>query len=322
MDKVRKGYLYTSSGPVPIHTKSFWRRLVEQRQLLVLILPFMMFVLVFNYLPIWGWLMAFQQFVPAKGIFGSRWVGLDNFREAFADPYFFNALKNTLFTSFLKITLGFISAIFLALMLNEVRRVVFKRVVQTISYLPYFVSWVVAANIVYMALSPSDGIINIALVKLGLLQNPISFLGDPKYFYGVVALSGVWKNVGWNAIIYLAAMTGIDPELYEAASIDGAGRIRRITAVTLPSIMPTIKILLVLNIGFLMNAGFEHVYLLSNPSNIDASRTLDVYIYTSALRTGRLSYGTALGVFNSTISIALIMVSNWISKKVDGYGIF
>ncbi len=297
-------------------------RLVEQRQLLVLILPFMVFVLVFNYLPIWGWLMSFQQFVPAKGIFGSKWIGLANFKEAFSDPYFYQALRNTLLTSVLKIALGFVSAIFLALMLNEVRRVAFKRAVQTISYLPYFVSWVVAANIVYMALSPSDGIINIALVKLGLVREAVPFMGDPKYFYGVVALSGVWKNVGWNAIIYLAAMTGIDPELYEAASIDGAGRIRRILAVTLPCIMPTIKILLVLNIGNLMNAGFEHVYLLSNPSNIDASRTLDVYIYTFALRTGRLSYGTALGMFNSTISITLILISNWISKKVDGYGIF
>lgn len=322
MASVRKDFLYSSAGPVPIHRKSFVRRLVEQRQLLVLILPFMAFVLVFNYLPIWGWLMAFQQYVPAKGIFGSKWIGLANFQEAFSDPYFYQALRNTLLTSVLKISLGFVSAILLALMLNEVRRVAFKRMVQTISYLPYFVSWVVAANIVYMALSPSDGIINIALVKLGLVQDPVSFMGDPKYFYGVVALSGVWKNVGWNAIIYLAAMTGIDPELYEAASIDGAGRIRRILAVTLPSIMPTIKILLVLNIGNLMNAGFEHVYLLSNPSNIDASRTLDVYIYTSALRTGRLSYGTALGMFNSTISIMLILVSNWISKKVDGYGIF
>ena len=173
-----------------------------------------------------------------------------------------------------------------------------------------------------MALSPSDGIVNITTHKSGLIKEPIAFMGQPKYFYGVVALSNVWKNVGWNAIIYLAAMTGIDPELYEAASIDGAGRIRKIFAVTLPSIMPTIKILLVLNIGNLMNAGFEQVYLLSNPSNIDASRTIDVYIYTYALRSGRLSYGTAIGIFNSTIAITLIIISNYISRKIDGYGIF
>jgi putative aldouronate transport system permease protein len=147
-------------------------------------------------------------------------------------------------------------------------------------------------------------------------------LGEGKYFYGVVAFSNVWKNVGWNAIIYLAAMTGIDPEIYESAIMDGAGRIRRILSVTLPSIMPTIKLMLILNLGNLMNVGFEQVYLLSNPSNIDASRTIDVYIYTYALRSGRLSYGTAIGIFNSTVAITLINICNYISKKIDGYGIF
>ena len=302
--------------------KSIGRRLVEQRQLLVLSVPFLALVFVFNYLPIWGWLMSFQNFKPALGIFRSEWIGLANFRELFADSNFFNAVRNTLATSSLKIVLGFLSAIVLALMLNEVRRVYFKRVVQTISYLPYFVSWVVAANIVYMSLSPSDGIVNIVLVRLGLISEGIPFMGKPGAFYMIVALSNIWKNVGWNAIIYLAAMTGIDPDLYEAASIDGAGRIRRMFAVTLPGIMPIIKLLLVINIGNLMNAGFEQVYLLSNPSNISASRTIDVYVYTYALKTGRLSYGTAIGMFNSLISITLITVSNHISKRIDGYGIF
>ena len=296
--------------------------LIKQRQLLVLILPSMLFVLVFNYLPIWGWIMAIQKFIPGKGIFGSPFVGIANFVEAFTDSNFLSAIKNTLLTSVLKISTSFVSAILLALMLNEVRSRFFKRTVQTISYLPYFISWVVAVSIVYMALSPSDGIVNIALRKLGIIKEPIAFMGEARYFYGVVALSNVWKNVGWNAIIYLAAMSGIDPELYEAAAIDGAGRLRRISAVTLPCIMTTIKLLLVLNIGYLMNAGFEQVYLLSNPSNIDASRTIDVYIYTYALKSGRLSYGTAIGIFNSTVAIFLISVSNSISKKIDGYGIF
>ncbi len=308
--------------PRPAKQKSFWRKCVDQRQLLVLIVPFLCLVFVFHYLPLWGWLMAFQNFKPAKGIFGSAFVGLANFQELFSDANFYRAFKNTLATSALKIIFNFFSAILLALMLNEVRRIAFKRVVQTISYLPYFVSWVVAANIVYMTLSPSDGILNVILMKLGLTQEGIPFMGEPKYFYWIIALSNVWKNVGWNAIIYLASMTGIDPELYEAASIDGAGRLRRIMAVTLPSIFPIIKILLVLNIGMLMNAGFEHVYLLSNPSNFEASRTIEVYVFTYALKTGRLSYGTAIGIFNSTISISLILISNWISKRIDGYGIF
>ncbi|HAA25514.1 MAG TPA: protein lplB [Ruminiclostridium sp.] len=301
---------------------TIWKKIVKQRQLLVLSVPFMIFVLVFNYLPIWGWIMAFQKFVPGKGIFGSEFVGLANFKEAFTDSNFINAIRNTLLTSILKISTSFVSAILLALMLNEVRARLFKRIVQTISYLPYFISWVVAVSIVYMVLSPSSGIVNEILVALGLIKTPIAFLGEGKYFYGVVALSNVWKNVGWNAIIYLAAMTGIDPEIYESAIMDGAGRIRRIISVTLPSIMPTIKLMLILNLGNLMNVGFEQVYLLSNPSNIDASRTIDVYIYTYALRSGRLSYGTAIGIFNSTVAITLINICNYISKKIDGYGIF
>lgn len=302
--------------------ETLWKKIIKQRQLLVLCVPFMIFVLVFNYFPIWGWIMAFQKYVPGKGIFGSEFVGLANFKEAFTDANFINAIRNTLLTSILKISTSFVSAILLALMLNEVRARIFKRVVQTISYLPYFISWVVAVSIVYMVLSPSSGIVNEILVVLGLIKNPIAFLGEAKYFYGVVALSNVWKNVGWNAIIYLAAMTGIDPEIYESAIMDGAGRIRRILSVTLPSIMPTIKLMLILNLGNLMNVGFEQVYLLSNPSNIDASRTIDVYIYTYALRSGRLSYGTAIGIFNSTVAITLINICNYISKKIDGYGIF
>ena len=298
------------------------KKIIKQRQLIILVIPFMLFILIFNYLPIWGWIMAFVQYMPGRAILDSKFVGMANFVEAFADSNFLSAIKNTLQTSTLKISTGFVSAITLALMLNEVRSIPFKRTVQTISYLPYFVSWVVAVGIVYVSLSPMDGIVNIVLRELKLIKEPVAFMGESKYFYGIVALSNVWKNVGWNAIIYLAAMTGIDPELYEAASIDGAGRFRRILAVTLPSIMPTIKILLVLNIGTLMNAGFEQVYLLSNPSNIDASRTIDVYVYTYALRSGRLSYGTAIGIFNSTIAISLISLSNYISKKIDGYGIF
>jgi len=301
---------------------TLWKKIVKQKQLLVLIVPFMIFVLVFNYFPIWGWIMAFQKFVPGKGIFGSEFVGLANFKEAFTDANFINAIKNTLLTSILKISVSFVSAILLALMLNEVRSRIFKRVVQTISYLPYFISWVVAVSIVYMVLSPSTGIVNEMLIAMGFIKSPIAFLGEGKYFYGIVAFSNVWKNVGWNAIIYLAAMTGIDPEIYESAIMDGAGRIRRILSVTLPSIMPTIKLMLILNLGNLMNVGFEQVYLLSNPSNIDASRTIDVYIYTYALRSGRLSYGTAIGIFNSTVAITLITLCNYISKKIDGYGIF
>lgn len=298
------------------------KKIIKQRQLIVLILPFMLFVLVFNYLPIWGWTMAFVNFRPGRSIFDSEFVGLANFVEAFNDRNFLNAIQNTVMMSALRISTGFVAAISLAIMLNEVRSIPFKRTVQTISYLPYFVSWVVAATIVYMSLSPMDGIVNKVLLDLRLIKEPIPFLGESRYFYAIIAVSNIWKNVGWNAIIYLASMAGIDPELYEAASIDGAGRIKRIFAVTLPSIMPTIKILLVLNIGFLMSSGFEQVFLLMNPSNIQASRTIDIYVFTYAMRSGRLSYGTAIGIFNSTVAIFLISISNYISKRIDGYGIY
>jgi len=313
----------TAAGKPIFNIKSpLIKRIINQRQLIVLILPFMLFVLVFNYLPIWGWSMAFVNFRPGTSIFDSEFVGLAHFIEAFTDRNFIIAIRNTLMTSTLRISTGFVAAILLALMINEVKSIPFKRTVQTISYLPYFISWVVASTIVYTALSPSDGIVNTVLLQLGLVREPVPFMGNPDYFYGIVAVSNIWKNVGWNAIVYLAAMAGIDPELYEAACIDGAGRIRRILAVTLPSIMPTIKILLVLNIGFLMNAGFEQVYLLSNPSNIEASRTIDIHVFNFALRSGRLSYGTAIGIFNSLVALMLISVSNYISKKIDGYGIF
>lgn len=312
-----------AAGKPIFNTKApLLKSIINQRQLIVLIMPFMLFVLVFNYLPIWGWSMAFVNFRPGTSIFDSEFVGLANFIEAFSDRNFILAIRNTLMTSTMRISTGFVAAILLALMLNEVKSIPFKRTVQTISYLPYFISWVVASTIVYTALSPMDGIVNTVLLQLRLINEPIPFMGNPDYFYGIVAFSNIWKNVGWNAIVYLAAMAGIDPELYEAACIDGAGRIRRILSVTLPSIMPTIKILLVLNIGFLMNAGFEQVYLLSNPSNLEASRTIDIHVFNFALRSGRLSYGTAIGIFNSTVAVMLISISNYISKKVDGYGIF
>jgi len=301
--------------------RSFFRRCIEQRHLFVLCLPFLALVLVFNYFPLWGWLMAFQNFSPGRGVLGSSWTGLANFRELFSDRNFYNALQNSLIISLLRISLGFTTAIGLALILNEVRNVIFKRVVQTISYLPYFISWVVASSIVYATLAPS-GIVNEILLRLGVIERGIPFMGNPQHFYGIAGISHVWKNVGWNAIIYLAAMTAIDPQLYEAADMDGASRLRKIWSITLPCIMPTIKILLVLAIGTLMASSFEQIFLLSNPSNISASRTIEVYVYQYALRSGRFSYGTAIGIFNSVVAITLIMISNAVSKRIDREGIF
>ncbi|NLX70383.1 MAG: sugar ABC transporter permease [Clostridiales bacterium] len=304
-----------------VGNKGFWKQLSEQRQLLVLSVPFILMVFIFNYVPIWGWILAFKNYNPGLGLMKSPWVGLDNFRDVFNDDNFYRAIKNTLAISSLKLVFNITSAVGLAILINEIRNSFVKRTIQTISYLPYFVSWVVAANIVFMALSPEDGIINQILMALGITKEPIPFMGKKEYFYWIVAFSSVWKTVGYNAIVYLSAMTGIDPELYESASIDGAGRIRKIISITIPSIMPTIKILLVLNIGWILNAGFEQVYLLGSPSVHEVSSTLEVYVYNYALKYFRYSFGTAIGIFNSVVSFILIMFANFVSKKIDGEGI-
>lgn len=316
---------YSDSKTILTTTRknTFIKKLKEQRQLLVLSVPFMLIVIIFSYVPLWGWLMAFKQYKPGVNtVLSAPWIGLDNFKELFTDSYFFLAIRNTLAISSMKLVFGFASAITLAVLLNEVKIKVFKRSVQTISYLPHFVSWVVAANIVFMSLSPDGGIINTVLIKIGLIEESVPFMGMKEYFWLIIALSNVWKDVGWGAIIYLSAMSGIDPNLYEAAAIDGAGRVKRIFNVTLPSIAPTIKILLVLNIGWILNAGFEQVFLLGNSSVDEVARTLEIYVYNYAMKYFRYSYGTAIGIFNSAVSFTLITIANRVSKKVDGEGIF
>ena len=307
----------------PVRKGTLLRKLIEQRQLVVLSVPFMILVFTFSYVPLWGWLMAFKDYKPGVyTVLNAPWVGLKNFQELFSDSYFYLALRNTLGISSLKLVFSFVSAITLAVLLNEVKIKVFKRTVQTISYLPHFISWVVAANIVFMSLSPDGGIVNTVLVNLGLVKESVPFMGMKEYFWLIVALSNVWKDVGWGAIIYLSAMAGIDPCLYESAAIDGAGRLKRIFHITIPSIAPTIKILLVLNIGWMLYSGFEQVYLLGNSSVDEVARTLEIYVYNYAMKYFRYSYGTAIGIFNSVVSFILITIANRVSKRVDGEGIF
>ena len=302
--------------------KRFWRALWKQRQLMVLSLP-VLFLVVFTYFPLWGWLVAFQNYKPAArvGFFQQEWVGLSQFTDLFADVRFIRALRNSFFIGVLRIIFSFTFTLTLAVLINEIRVSLFKRTVQTISYLPHFVSWVVAANLIFVTLSPESGIVNELLQKIGLTSSPIPFMGMSNLFWVIVALSEVWKNAGYGAIVYLASMTGIDPALYESADMDGAGRIRKIFAITLPSIMPTIKILLVLSIGRLLSVGFEHVYVLMTPSTVDTATTLEVYIFTFALKFQLFSKGAALSIFNSIISVFLILVSNAFTKFIDGEGI-
>jgi len=303
--------------------RTFWQKIKMQRQLVIMSVPFMLMVFIFSYTPLIGWYMAFTDYKPGvTGILNAPFIGLAHFKELFTDSYFYTSLRNTLAISSLKLIFNFVSTISLAVMLNEVKNQVFKRTVQTISYLPHFVSWVVAANLIFTSLSPESGIVNTILLKLGIVKEPVPFMGMKEYFWWILALSNVWKEVGWGAIIYLSAMTGIDPDLYDAAAVDGAGRIMRIFTVTLPSIAPTIKLLLVLNIGSILNAGFEQVFLMTNPSVDEVGRTLQIYVYNYAMKYFRFAYGTAIGIFNSVVSFTLINISNSISKKIDGEGIF
>ena len=240
-----------------------WKEIKQQKFLLICSLCFVIYGVVFYYAPLAGWLMAFQNYKPKDGLLGSEFVGLAKFQFLFSDATFLRVIRNTVAMGVLNLVFTFVLAIVFAILLNEVRSTLGKKTVQTISYLPHFLSWIIVTGILHDALS-GTGIINELLVKFHILDSPINFFANTKYFWPIVAFSNVWKETGWNAIVYLAAITAIDPSLYEAATIDGAGRWSKIKNITLPSIRPTIMILLIMNIGNVLNAGFEVQYLLGN----------------------------------------------------------
>ncbi|WP_341283082.1 ABC transporter permease subunit [Paenibacillus sp. FSL H8-0537] len=283
--------------------------------LMLMSLPFLAWVILFKYVPLWGWTIAFQKFKPAKDLFDQKWVGLDNFTFLFKEEAFYLVLRNTIVMSSINLVLGFITAIVLALLLNELRNVYFKRTVQTISYLPHFISWVVAANIVQTALSP-EGIVNILLLKLQLIDQPILWLGKGEYFWGILGISEIWKNVGWNTIIYLAAILTIDPAQYEAAEMDGASRLQRIWHITLPGMRPVIVILLIMNLGFILESGFEPQYLLGNSMNVDYSENLDIFVLKYGMQMNNYGLATAAGMFKTVVSFIFLIAANHIAKRL------
>jgi len=291
------------------------RLLKEQKWLLLMSVPFVLWIFVFNYVPVWGWTMAFQNFRPGRAFADQEWVGLSHFAELFADERFYMVLRNTLGMSLLSLLVGYTVPIAFALLLNEMRGKVFKRSIQTIAYLPHFVSWVIVAGLVTKMLSV-EGIVNELLMLLHLTDEPIQFMAKEHWFWGVVTMSDMWKETGWNSIIFLAAIVGIDPELHEAATMDGAGRFRRMWHITLPGIRPTIMVMLILSIGWLTSIGFEKQYLLGNPIVSDYSEVLDLYVLNYGIKVGRYSYGTAIGIFNSVVSIVLLLISNGIFKRM------
>lgn len=287
----------------------------RQRQLLIMSVPIMLYVILFAYVPLWGWTMAFQNFKPAKSFFQQEWVGLRWFKFLFSDKVFLRTIRNTIAMSFINTTLGFITAIAFALLLNEVKKIFFKRSIQTISYLPHFLSWVIVTGLVANMLAVENGAVNNLLMALHIIKEPVLWLSRPKYFWGIIGVTYVWKEVGWNTIIYLAAIASIDPALYEAAEMDGCNRYRKMWHITLPSIRPTIIILLIMSIGRILDAGFEMQYLLRNGLVQDYSDTIDIYVLMFGLQRSNFSLATAAGLFKNVVNISLIFIANWIAKK-------
>ena len=265
--------------------------------------------------------MAFQEYKPKDGFLGSQFVGLEKFKFLFSDATFLRVIRNTLAMGILNLVTTFVMAILFAILLNEVRLVLGKKLVQTISYLPHFLSWIIVTGILHDALS-STGIVNELLTSWGLIDGPINFFAHKPYFWPIVAFANVWKETGWNAIVYLAAITSIDPGLYEAATIDGAGRWAKIRHITLPSLKPTIMILLIMNIGNVLNAGFEVQYLLGNGLVKSVSDTIDIYTLTWGISQNDYSLGTAAGIFKSVVAIILIFAANKFAKRNGEQGLF
>lgn len=294
-----------------------------KRQKTLLIISFLVTVygIIFYYWPLTGWLMAFQNYKPKKGLLGSTFVGLDKFKFLFEDATFIRAIRNTFCMGALNLLTTTVMAILFAVLLNEIRSTIAKKLVQTISYMPHFLSWIIVTGILHDALS-STGIINDLLMRANAITQAINFFAYPKFFWPIVAFANCWKETGWNAIIYLAAITAIDPCLYEAASIDGASRLQKIRYITLPGIKPTIMILLLMNIGNVLNAGFEVQYLLGNGLVQRVSQTIDIYVLNWGISQNDFSLGTAAGIFKSAVSIALIVVCNYLAKRAGEERLF
>jgi putative aldouronate transport system permease protein len=304
---------------IPINRKKR-NYVLKNWQIYSMILPGILYFIVFKYIPLGGTAIAFQNYNIFSGVSGSPFVGWMHFKNLFAFPEFYEILRNTLLINLYQLIFGFPAPIILALLLNEVRKMVFRRIAQTVLYLPHFLSWVIVGGLVLNFLSPSIGMLNSWMEALGF--ESIFFMQEAKFFRSVVVASGVWKEVGWGTIIYLAALSGINPELYESAEVDGAGRFRQVISITIPCILPTVMILLLLNIGNFLDLGFEQIYMLLNPLVWSTGEVFDTYIYRAGLLGGQYSYTTAIGLFKSVVGFILLIGANTLSKHTTGNSIY
>ena len=292
----------------------FMKKFIKGKYLFLLVIPTVICMLLFYYLPMWGILIAFKQYSPFKGLTGSPWVGLKHFRTFFENPFFFRYFRNTILLSFYSLIWGFPAPIIFALILNDVQNIRFKKLVQTVSYMPHFYSTVVVVGLFTMFLSPTSGPVNKLIQAFG--HKPISFLADAKYFRTIYVASEIWQNLGWGAIIYLAALSNVDQEMYEAATIDGATRLQKIWYISIPAIQPTIVIMLIMSLGKMMSLSSEKVLLLQMPATYEVSDVIGTYIYRRGLIYAEYSFSAAVGLFNSAVNLVLVLISNFICRKV------
>lgn len=295
------------------YTQRLIKHIKRDRYLYLMLIPGLLFFIIFKYVPMYGIIIAFQDYKIGSGILGSEWVGFEHFIKFFSSDDFGRIFYNTVTISFYKLLIGFPIPILFAILLNELRSVAFKRTVQTIAYLPHFISWVVIGNLVIILLAPETGLLSNIIRSLTGIQ--VNVLTDPNYFRGVLVGSDIWKDMGWSAIVYLAALTGVDPSLYEAADIDGATRGQKMWRITLPSIRNVIIIMLILKVGHILDAGFEQVLIMSNPMVNSVAEIIDTYVYKVGMQQAQFSYSTAVNLFKSVIGLMMVLLVNAISKR-------
>ncbi len=296
------------------------KNIIKDKYLLILAAPILIYYFIFHYIPMYGAVIAFLDFTPGYGIWGSPWAGFRWFKEFFQSVFFWRLISNTLTLSVLSLIFSFHVPIIFALLLNEVKRKNLKRMIQTVSYLPHFISLVVMVGILSNFLSPTDGIVNQILRKAGM--EPIDFMGESIWFRPLYIGSGIWQSFGWNSIIYMAALTSIDPNLYEAARIDGCNRWQEMRHITIPGLMPTAVMLLILAVGNLMNVGFEKIILMYRPATYDVADVISTYVYRRGILDAQYSFGAAVGLFNSVVNFILLISVNRISKKITQIGLW
>lgn len=320
MGKIGQTTLAKTKQGKSFNSKKALTYLNKKKYLYLLLIPCIAYFIIFHYIPMYGVIIAFKKFSFGKGILGSDWVGFENFKYMFGLADFYKVFLNSIYLSFLRIIFNFPIPIILALLLNEVRSEAAKRFMQTVIYLPHFISWVVIGGILVNFLSPTWGVVNTILRAMG--QEPIFFMAKTEYFRSIVVISTIWKEAGWGTIIYLAAIAGISPELHEAAVVDGANRWQRLWNVTFPCIKTTIVILLVLRVGQIMGNGFEQIFVLQNSQNLGVSEVFETYTYRVGILGGRFSFATTVGLFTSVIGMIFLVSSNKLAKMLGEEGIW